>query len=450
MTYTVAMNPQNPQNSKELELMLHKGMGRAIQFLMGQDISQYRDIILNACIHDQAYDQQCEDTRAQYLYPLIKMSGEESFYRKEILRALPDAVEYFDAEQMLDFALFFAKDGDENARKAIYEKIELNNTNESLAGSDQAIELDGIPGLVFILDLIGSDPDLLPWHKYDLLIKTTEKTASIDDILTALRKAYTQNPCVAKALDNMSEDYSPFWTKEELLRQREKDKRRPVFPQISETMTWEDVKNHSQFEHITRCGRWSAIASEEEFAKAALDLSPDDDPKRLRSHLFVFRKRPYPFDPITLISLVGHENERVAYEAIAALEMIKHPSIREFSHQIVKDPKFSDCAIGLLKNNYQCGDDKFIKSLLNREFDIDSLHSMCMDTIEIYRANPIPEGLEPLFLVYEKTPCSNCRHRCIEAIQTIAPIPNWMIEECILDADSEIRELAARLQQEKV
>lgn len=43
--------------------MLHKGMGRAILYLLDQDLSQHRDLILDCCLHYYAYDQQLEDTR---------------------------------------------------------------------------------------------------------------------------------------------------------------------------------------------------------------------------------------------------------------------------------------------------------------------------------------------------------------------------------------------------
>jgi len=60
------MNKLNPENPIEFQKMLHAGMGRAILFLMNQDAAQYRDVILDACLHNYAYDQQCEGSRRVY------------------------------------------------------------------------------------------------------------------------------------------------------------------------------------------------------------------------------------------------------------------------------------------------------------------------------------------------------------------------------------------------
>ena len=117
------MNKLNPNNPEELNQMLHTGMGRAIMFLMNQDASQYRDVILDACLHNYAYDRQVDTTRYDYLYPLLKASRELDFYRNAILNAIPVETDSYDVGQLLDFAALFARDRNEPARTAIYNKI---------------------------------------------------------------------------------------------------------------------------------------------------------------------------------------------------------------------------------------------------------------------------------------------------------------------------------------
>lgn len=439
------MNSWNPQNNEELERMLHAGMGRAILFLMNQDLSQYRDLILDSCLHNYAYDPQCEDTRAEYLYPLIRMSGEEDYYRREILQALIEEKDLFQADQLLDFAVIFARDGDESARNAIYEKLRLNNTDSVLTGKEQIIKLDGIKGLIFLLDVIGSDPELIEWNLSEYIIYDTEDISSIEDVRLALKEAAFENPNIATALASIP-DYSPDWTAEEITQRREESSNKSSrFSNLSEDTTWEEAKNSPDFVRLAI--HWSELASDEEILNAAHDLDQKEQLRRLWSHLRIFYRRPFPLDPDPIIDLIDHPEEMIANAAANALELIRHNKVRDLFYQSLKEPKWSYRAIGLLRSNYQSGDHEIIMNLLEKETDPDRLHSMCMGTIEVYEDNPVPEGMQPLLAVYEKTPCSSCRYRCIDMIQTIDKLPEWMVEECIYDARSETRELAAEIKQ---
>lgn len=439
------MRPQYPQTTKELQKMLHAGMGRAILFLLNQDLSNYHDMILDNCIHDYAYDQQVEEPHAEYLYPLIKASGEGERYSKEILQALLETENYFDAEQLLDFAVLFTKDGNEKAREAIYEKIRLNNTSEVLTGEDQAIKLDGVKGLLFVLDIIGRDPVLMSYRHHDLIIKAAEDVSSIEELRLALKQAALENLNIAAALSNMK-NYSTDWTAEEIVQRREEKRESQINANgLSEDTTWEEVKNSPIFKKLIF--RWSNLASDDEFLNAAQDLDINEKPEMLKFHLRAFWKRPFPIDPSRLISLLDHPDKMLGVAAFSALEIVQHDEVRDLFYRVREDQEWASRAIGLLRSNYQSGNYRIILDLLQKETNPDNLHAMCSDTMDVYRDNPMQEGLQPLLFAYEKTPCTNCRNTCIETILEISELPEWMIEECLYDAYSETRELAAKLKQ---
>lgn len=435
-------------------------MGRAILFLMSKDLSQYRDLILDSCLYNHAYDHQCEETRAEYLYPLIKLSGKECFYRREILGALVHAKDSPDVEQLLDFAVLFARDSYEEAREALYEKLRRNDTDHPLTGDDAVIELDGTRGLIFLLDLIGRDPllldrdDPLPMALVDcvtlssneILIESAEKKLGVEEVRLALQTAALANPNIAAALDHMP-NYSPDWTADDIVRRREEIRHEMVYHGIesAEDMAWEDVKCSASFQMLVF--PWGRLAPDEELMKAAADLNPLDEPERLRSHLTVFRKRPFPLDPAPLIRLVDHPDDGVVIRALTALELIRHADVRALFYRLSEHPRWSERAIGLLRSNYQQGDCELIVKLLDKETDPDRLHIMCIDTMDVYKDNPRSEGMQPLLLAYEKNPCSTCRHTCVETIETIGDLPGWMVEECLHDAYSSTRELAAEIRQ---
>ena len=139
---------------------------------------------------------------------------------------------------------------------------------------------------------------------------------------------------------------------------------------------------------------------------------------------------------------------RAEIRAITALEIVRHREVRQLFDRLRSAPQWSDRAIGLLRSNYQDGDDKLISEMLEDETDPDRLHIMCIDAVDVYRDNPVSDGMGPLLLVYEKGPCSTCRRTCIETIQAVGIVPEWMIEECLYDAYSETREFARRLRQD--
>jgi hypothetical protein len=437
------MKTPGPMDNEDLDRMLSVGMGRAVLHLLKQDLSQYRDLILKHCLHNHAYDRQVDGTRADYLYPLLVASGQEEWYRREMLRQLAEEKDYEDVQQLLDFAVIFARAGDEVARNAIYATFRRSDTASELLADGQIVELDGIPGLLFVLDYIGGDPKLMTWYDWDTIVRQTEERSSIEEVRLALKKAQAENPPVAAALANMG--YSPEGTADDIAHRRQKriDEHFPDAEWLSENTTWEEVKNHPNGQRML--WRWSRMASDEEFANAARDIKADLPPETLNEYLLMFDKRQFPLEPERLIELVDHPDFVVGLRAVTALEIVPSPAVRDLFLRLKDDPAWSDRAIGLIRSNYQGGDNELITDMLHKESDPDHLHLMCINVMEVYEDNPVPEGLNPLLLVYERTPCSMCRWTCVETIRSTYTVPDWMIEECLYDAAAGLRELAAQL-----
>jgi len=52
---------------------LQKGLGRAVQWATAGMLAA--EPLLDACLHDQRFDRQCEDNRGQWLWKLISLAG---------------------------------------------------------------------------------------------------------------------------------------------------------------------------------------------------------------------------------------------------------------------------------------------------------------------------------------------------------------------------------------
>src|SRR5437660_6676085 len=103
----------------EFEKITNLGLGRAVLHLREHDSTPYREIILDACLHNKAYDPQIEGSRAEYVVDLMRSSGNLSFYAQEVIRSLTEEVNDWDTPHRFRIARLLAQSGDQFARQAM-------------------------------------------------------------------------------------------------------------------------------------------------------------------------------------------------------------------------------------------------------------------------------------------------------------------------------------------
>lgn len=417
-------------------------MGRAILQIRAEGLSKHRELVLDSCVHNRAFDRPAEGSRAGYVFPIIHQSEEAQWFRDGIIDALPTVHDRFDASQLFEFAVLFAQQRDAEARQAAYDNFHHNDTGEAFTGAEELIRLDGIDGLIAVLEFIGSGPADMSWlQEGDYLVRQAEELDGIEQVRLALQDA-SSKPGVAEFLAGIDSVYSPYNSALEIraIREEQLDKR-VNSGRVPDDALWWEIKNHPEFCRVAYSWGWRT--SDAELIHAATDLPLENDIERLRAHLSIFSKRPFPLDPDPLIELVSNADESVVARALNALEQVAHEKVRKLSFELRDSEEWSDRSVGLLKHNYRSGDHRMIVELLERETDPDKLHVMGLGVREVYEQNPSAEGLEPLMLVYEKGPCSMCRFGCVKLLRDLNGVPDWMAEECLHDADPETRQLAA-------
>ncbi|MEN6371421.1 MAG: hypothetical protein ABFD64_05335 [Armatimonadota bacterium] len=431
-----------PIDEDSLPKLLHAGMGRAVHYLLQEDLRQYRDIILDEALHNRIFDPQTECKRAEYLYSLIKHSGEEDYYREKIIDALVDVTDCADALQLFDFAVIFAEAGYERAREVAYQKFAKNDTKyEDYCGDYALIRIDGINGLLYVLDVLGAaeyEDYISQW-----LIEEAEGIAGADEVHSALVKAAAENKNIAAALSIANYPYSPSFTTEEVLLVREHIMRVDSQSRREglEELTWEEAKKVEP----TKLGFWAKQAPEEELIKVAEELIGASSPKDIKTYLRMFMTREFPLEPIHLMAFLDSEDEFIQNRARKILSDMEYPEVRRLFFEWYEQPEKAWRAVRFLKENYAPGDYEFIETLLNSEKDPDSLHTICCDTLDVFKENPLPELLPALMLVYNQSPCSMCRASSVESMHSISDLPEWLIEESVYDADDGLRVLAQSL-----
>lgn len=66
-------------NEGEFATALEKGFGRVYQYIKQNGDELIRDQLLNACLINQTYDRQCEESRAEWLMSLIGLRKNRDF-----------------------------------------------------------------------------------------------------------------------------------------------------------------------------------------------------------------------------------------------------------------------------------------------------------------------------------------------------------------------------------
>ena len=56
------------------------GFGRVVLFLHENDAVPFREAILDSCLHHRTFDQQTESYRTDYLFDIMRATGEPEFY----------------------------------------------------------------------------------------------------------------------------------------------------------------------------------------------------------------------------------------------------------------------------------------------------------------------------------------------------------------------------------
>ncbi len=138
--------------------VLNIGLGRAILHLREHDAAPCQAVILNACLHCTACDPQVEGMRAQYLLEVIQATRNPAYYQERIIQALRDAPpsQDWDHLQLMVFAKLFALEGDEQARRALYDAAARDARAGFADGATLLIDLDGLTGLSFLAGLCQS------------------------------------------------------------------------------------------------------------------------------------------------------------------------------------------------------------------------------------------------------------------------------------------------------
>lgn len=419
----------------QLARALYQGLGRPHVQARRQGRLDHPEVVLQACRTNPAYDRLCSGTRTAYLQELIDLSGQQRWFRDQILAALAEPAEEMDEPQLREFAITYARAGDAEARYVLYERVAEDAAAGDASSVCDVIDLDGPPALLRVADRLGelalSRPEDLA---DDVLLDYIEREHGAEALAALLDAARARGPFAAAYVDHA-------------LAARERGRvARDSRPQIAGPR-YSDLRAYlaqgSDRVSIIQINRWAQGADDEDLRLAAEALLATEEPRRLLAHLQIFAKRRFPLSLHLLTPYAWHPNERVARRSLAAMEGLADADLRRLSGDLIAAGRYVDCALGLFVANYQPGDETLFSRLLDQAADDDAAHGVVFSLNDIYAANPTPAAADLLRTMYERGPCAICRADTVAPLLKLGALPDWMRAECRYDANTSTRDLVA-------
>ena len=416
---------------------IQKGLGRAFEYLKKYqgDREFIRKHLLNACLHNLAYDPQCEASKANYLFELINLTGDSYFYREKILLSLPTSEYFWDTQQLYELALCWAKQGDREARELIYQTFRKQDDNESWLGGDRIIELDGINGLLAVAEIFGhkllQDSEL--WED-DYLISKAQNLYGVEEVNSAIERAAVDNKAIKAYLDAVKAHEL------EIKSYRSQNPKNRY-----ENIKLDDIlqKIESPRGHWYLLNKFGINASDRDIEILFDRLLQETRKEQLRKYLWVFKNRQLPRIDNRLLDLARSEDDDIQFCAIRALANNKNDAIRSLAIDLIQNTQaIGNKLFSLFFANYQKGDAQILESALKQSPDLDYRHAAGMDLMKIIKLQKDPELINCSFWIYENTPCAHCRESILEILIESQQITTDILQECLLDSSEDIRTMA--------
>src|SRR4051794_12566178 len=283
---------------------LRKGLGRAMILLRQEpDDAALRAELLRACETSLHYDMQFEDRRAPYLHRLIRATGQERDFGRELSDWLAEAGpgdQSIDTAQAFHVLCLVAADDASFDRAVLRDFVRGATYAMTDVGSTQAfIRLEGIEPLLLYVrrfaDQIIAEDEV--WS-FKYLVEALGEREGVEAAASALEAARVTCPELDRLMSLDAE---------------------PAGAEPAGTMDYAAAK-----EAVVAGARifpwaWVRRASPEEFAQAARDLLAERDVRKLRTYLGLFRRREFPLPAASLFPFLRHEDDLVVMKAAVIL-----------------------------------------------------------------------------------------------------------------------------------
>ena len=405
------------------------GLGRCV-LACRKDPEKYRAAVIWGCTHQISYDAQCEGTHAWYLHELVSCYSDTAAFRDAAINALFTKNRWqWPQLQIEEFLHYLADDGDEIAKKALWDKYD--EMYSALLAKKRK-----------------------PYYRYFALRDDFEflaidlgcKVQNTLRIASDIGKLMRENPIYDAA------DFEQFFWEirsngqmTALRKFAKTDEDAAYFLKESDRAKKETgAEWHEYAQRLTK-NRFAWQLSEEELRQHAENYVNETDPEKRAELINAFTQRPFPLDPEPIIKDALSENEHMRSEAWSALSLIRHPKVRSFAMENLNAER--SMLIPVLVANYIDEDRPLIEGMLAElpqgEDKVEIIHALARSVKARHGfRSKLPPWL--LYYLYDNNRCSLCREDVIKEMSQRRLLTDEMLQECLYDANEDIRKYAER------
>jgi len=421
-----------PLTQDEFRDALRKGMGRAVLHVREHGTAGVEEDILHACLNSLGYDPQCEGTRGEWLWEILGEADMKMTVRPKVLKALldqPADADTWTVAQLFTLVLLYAKDGDQEARRILYEKFDRQEYNESWLGGTEIISLDGLQGLLHVAKVVGQN-----------LIKDPANWE--DDCLLTLARDRLGESAVSTALAEQAEkdeEIRAFVSQMECQQAKQEVRTERPLESLGTVLT--HIEQAKDMGYWLR--RWGRRATQEDVDAVFSAMLKETRLPQLAEYLRVFWSRQMPFLPPSVLDLIGSPDQDAVYAVARALQNVKDHGIRIRVLQALHQTPPQLLAARMLAKNYEPGDHQLLEASLPEQGEEWVFHDFGLSILRTAEEVHDPLLSKCLVWVYEKGPCSECRRDALLQLIGLRRAPMDMLNECLCDCSGEARQAAS-------
>jgi hypothetical protein len=409
---------------------LQKGLGRAMLWATSGRLDEQS--VLAACLRDQRFDIQIEDSRANWLWQIMSILGAQGRFRVPILHALYDFSDVDSAEQLAELGHCYARAGDEEFGRRLWQIVEQTPFPQiSWLGQKELIDLHGRTGFLLVARLVGRELGAREWEEWN------------DGALASFAAERLGEDCMRRLLDESTDEaisrFRDCWKHASHANDR---RQRTQSPAAAEASVDQVLRAAESSEKCYWFRGWGRRACNTDLDAVLRHLWTSSEPRVIAKLLKVFSARPLPRFDVRLVAFCEHRDEAVRQKAFQALATMTHPLVREFALSALARPRPAAALFALFMNNYEPGDEQLILDRVDLPSDKDQLHHLLIDVHRLLEKNPKADCRTLGLIGYALNPCQECRWHAAHLLVNRHAAPGWLIQECRYDSNEDCRKLA--------
>jgi len=410
------------------------------------------DLVLNACLENLAYDAQCEDSRAAWMFEMIRNATAYPDFSSSIIAALGSPSDEYCLTQLCDLAALMGKHGDAPVAEALRAFVwSAANTSDELWGSSAIITLDGVPAAIKVVQLLGAELLTEPDQYVSCLDSLTDDKERYWEIFAELQRLAPGDAAIA-AYVAVEQERIDKEQREDSMSDEEKEARRNRYRAQSrdehsaiDVIGWAVEGKNGRFFYK----KFGQYASQTNLDLILERLRVETDPQICRRLLWVFQSPCLERIAPQIWELAHNASHEVRNAAFAALAFIEDPRVAELGRERLRDEKFSADdygAIELLALNYEPGDEDLILAAIERLplKDDDDAHAVGSSVQEVCDEVELPALAGLAQWIYETNPCTICRREAVKFLLELESLPPGIAKECLRDASSSLQDLVRK------